>query len=153
MTGRIVLFPVIGVVMCMLQGCTGEPPTETDSVLFSFKQEISSTVHELSLRRNESTRIPVAVRNVGEQTWSSVGRAPVNVSYKWFRDGVVLPIEGERTVLPRPLAPGDSEPVDLTVVAPPEGGRLLLRITLVQESVAWFMARGGKPLEIWVTVS
>jgi hypothetical protein len=145
--------PVIGILMCVLHGCTGEPPPQTDYALTSFNEQISSTVHELSMRRNASTRVPVVIRNGGDQPWSSRGKAPVVVSYKWFSNGVMLPIEGKRTGLPRPIAPGESVPVDVTVVAPPQSGRLLLKITLVQEGVAWFMSRGGQPLEIWMTLS
>jgi hypothetical protein len=60
----------------------------------------------------------------------------------------MLPIEGERTPLPAMLQPGESLGVEMRVVAPEQGRDLVLKITLVQEGVAWFMSKGGKSLDI-----
>ncbi len=77
---------------------------------------------------------------------------PVEVSYKWFDHGVMLPIEGDRAPLPAKVAPGAS--VNLTVkgTAPQTGQQLVLKITLVQEAVARFMSKGAPTLDIPVAL-
>jgi hypothetical protein len=61
-------------------------------------------------------------------------------------------MDGKRTPLPAPLAPGGSVVLRLEVEAPTIGGSYLLRLSMVQEHVAWFDARGGHPLDLPITV-
>ena len=70
----------------------------------------------------------------------SVPPNPVHLSYKWLRadTGQALAIEGVRTTLPRALLPLGSDTLKMRVQAPDEPGDYILRITLVQELVAWF---------------
>jgi hypothetical protein len=93
-------------------------------------------------------QVPVTIKNTTNEGWEIVGKYPVVVSYKWFQDGVMLPIEGERTLLPARLSPGDSVTLTVKGTAPQNGQKLLLKITLVQEGVAWFLLQGAHPLEI-----
>jgi len=72
----------------------------------------------------------------------------VVVSYKWFDHGVMLPIEGDRTLLPGKVPAGGSVNVTVKGTAPQTGQQLVLKITLVQEGVAWFLTKGAPPLEI-----
>ena len=51
---------------------------------------------------------------------------------------------------PGPLKPGDEASFAAKVVAPASGRDLTLKLTLVQEDVAWFMISGATPLEIRV---
>jgi hypothetical protein len=133
----------------ILNGC-GEAPriSEINQPLSSFEQEITSTVNRMRMQPSAIVQLPVTVKNIGGETWVSKGSAPVNVSYKWFQNGMMLPIEGERTFLPRSIGPGESVPVQVKVAAPAHGDNLVLKVTLVQEGVAWFMIKGGKSLEI-----
>jgi hypothetical protein len=64
----------------------------------------------------------------------------------------MLPIEGERTVLPRPLPPNAQETVLAKVTAPQSGSNLILRFSLVQEGVAWFFSKDATALDIPVTL-
>ena len=123
-----------------------------NSPLPSFSEDIQSSVKSLSLRHAETTMVPVTLRNTGPVTWPTLGKLPVNMSYRWFDHGTMLPIEGERTRLPIPLTPGDSVHMQMTVLAPERTGDLVLRISLVQEGVAWFMLAGASPLELPVSV-
>jgi hypothetical protein len=107
--------------------------------LTSFRQVLTSSLDKLSLRPGQEIRVPVHIENPGTETWISAGRFPVTISYKWFKDGELLPLEGERTILPGSLAPNQDVNVDVRVVAPSMAGNFTLRISLVQEGVAWFM--------------
>jgi hypothetical protein len=141
------------VLLCLgiLGGCgAGNPPAsdEVNGPLSAFQQDIASPVHQLTLHANEVIQLPVTIKNTGRELLASKGAAPVVVSYKWFEGGTMLPVEGERTLLPHALAPGESVPLELKVVAPPQAKPIVLKVTLVQEGVAWFFTRGAKPLEI-----
>jgi len=125
-------------------------PNATNERLTNFSQQITSSVHGLAVSPGETLSIPVTVKNTGNHGLSSAGSFPVAFSYKWFDGGKMLGIEGERTLLPRPLNPGDEVSFAAKVVAPSGGQDLTLKLTLVQEGVAWFMTAGGKPLEIRV---
>jgi hypothetical protein len=125
-------------------------PTATNEAFTTFNQRITSSVHDLSVSPGEILTIPVTVKNTGDRHISSAGKFPVTFSYKWFDGGKMLPIEGERTLLPRALNPGDEVSFAAKVVAPLQGQSLTLKLTLVQEGVAWFMTSGGSPLEIAV---
>jgi hypothetical protein len=127
---------------------TPADPNGTNEAFTAFSQQITSPLHTLTVSPGETLSIPVTVKNTGNQRISSTGKFPVTCSYKWFDGGTMLQIEGERTGLPRPLNPGDEASFAAKVVAPPRGQDLTLKLTLVQEGVAWFMTSGGTPLEI-----
>ena len=92
--------------------------TGLSSPLSTFDQRIQSSVHDLAVAANEKFDLPVRIENPGIETWTSVGSAPVNVSYKWFKDKKILPIEGDRTPLPKPIDPKASADMILHIVAP-----------------------------------
>ena len=120
--------------------------------LGSFNQIIQSSAANLSVSANEKFDVPVRIENPGTDTWVSAGNAPVNVSYKWFLDGKMLPIEGERTGLPKPIEPKTSANVTVHIVAPGLPGKYELRVTLVQEGVSWFMTKSNTYLSLPVSV-
>ena len=84
-------------------------------------------------------RVRAKVTNTGDATLVSAPPNPVHVSYQW-RDPASgeLHMEGMRTTLAKPLAPGDTAEVTLRLLTPWEPGEYSLRITPVQELVAWF---------------
>ena len=97
-----------------------------------------STAH-LEGRPAEVLKVPVEVRN-DTRTWlsSQFEYQPVNLSYRWFdTQGNLSVSEGHRTGLPRPLGPGDSANVEVTVQLPAAPGAYELSLTLVQEHFAW----------------
>lgn len=77
----------------------------------------------------------------------------MTVSYKWFKGAEMLPIEGERTMLPARLGPKQAANIDVRVVAPNQPGDFSLRITMVQEGVAWFMGKSNQFLDLPVSVN
>lgn len=82
---------------------------------------------------------------------------PVHLSYKWLEptSGAQLPgIEGLRTTLPRALPPGEDLNVMIRVQAPAVPGEYELRVTMVQEFVAWFDdLDGGNAFSARVTIA
>lgn len=134
-------------------GCHHEqaPAQETGGLqqpLTSFRENLTSSATNLTFHPGQEIKVPVRVQNPGTETWVSAGKFPVTVSYKWFKQADMLPIEGERTLLPKPVGPGQSVDVNVRVVAPNQPGDYTVRITLVQEAVAWFMIQGGSFLQL-----
>jgi hypothetical protein len=123
-------------------GTGGEQP------LTSFRQILTTSTAKLTVHPGQEIKLPVRVQNPGSETWAPTGRYPVTVSYKWFKGTEMLPIEGERTVLPGPVAPNQAVSTDVRVVAPGQKGDYTLRITLVQEGVGWFMMNSNTFLEL-----
>lgn len=66
---------------------------------------------------------------------------------------VMVVFEGIRTSLPRDLPPGETAALSATIQGPPQEGKFILRLTMVQEGVAWFEKFGGQPLDLPVTVT
>jgi hypothetical protein len=143
-------------IACKQSGTKTTEPMPTlgglDEPLTSFRQNLTSTTTSLTLHPGQDIKVPVRIENLGAETLTSLGRLPVNVSYKWFKGTEMLPIEGERTGLPAPIRPKQAADVDVRVIAPNEPGDYALRITLVQEAVAWFMIKSNTFLELTVTV-
>lgn len=118
--------------------------------LKSFRQNLTSTTARLTLRPGQHTKLPVRVENPGPDTWDSSAAFPVRVSYRLIQGTRV--IEGTRTMLASPIGPHDFANVDVEVIAPDQPGEYTLRVSLVQEFVAWFMDKSGMFLEVPVTV-
>lgn len=125
---------------------------EPSQSLSSYNQIIESDTKNLSVSTSQRFDIPVHIKNPGTDTWSSTGAAPVTISYKWFLNGEMLPIEGERTLLPEPIAPTGAADVTVHVVAPTETGKYELRVTLVHEGVTWFMTKSSNYLSLPISV-
>jgi hypothetical protein len=125
---------------------------QTNSRLPSFAQSIQSDVKKLSLSVGEKITIPVTLRNTGQEAWSSIGKAPITFSYRWLLDSQDKVLYTARTLLPQPLPSGNSVALTATVIGPPVPGDYTLRLSMVQEGIAWFFNEGGQPLDIPVKV-
>jgi hypothetical protein len=95
----------------------------------------------LRFRAGETIEMDCRLENLGNAFLTSAPPYPVYLSYKWFspHSGQWLQAhEGMRTVLPLAIAPKTSAWARMRIQAPPLSGTLLLRLTPVQEHVAWF---------------
>jgi SpoIID/LytB domain protein len=85
------------------------------------------------------TTIAVTLRNVGAAAWNAAGANPVRLAYHWEdASGRTVVWEGERTPLPRDVAPNDAVAIAATVLAPERLGQLRLRFAALKEGVTWF---------------
>jgi len=164
---RIHLLSLIVLLVAALVGCSssskGAQPsqsastqvtrTEPSGALKSYQQTISSAVKALTLKPGETVTVNVTVTNPGPETWQNGGTNPVDLSYHWLRNDEVLPSDGDRAYLERPLEPGQSVTLKLPVVAPRTSGQLTLGISMVQEGLTWFaLGPGGSWYRIPVRV-
>ena len=127
-------------------------PTGADKRLSKFVQEITSNTTSLTLTSGKDFIIPVTVKNIGSETWPAGGNYPVVLGYVWFKDGKPLSIDTPRVLLPSNVVSGASQEVKLPVKPPTIAGSYTLKLTMVQEQVAWFFGAGAKTLDIPVTV-
>ncbi len=130
---------------------------EENAALVNFSQSLRSSIHEARVEAGQTLDVPVRVENDGNDWWASLGRFPVRLSYLWLVSGPGMRIEGPRWAFPA-MGPGQTMQLNVEAVVPPEaakapGGEATLRISLVQEHVAWFYEHGGAPLDVRVHVS
>jgi hypothetical protein len=93
----------------------------------------------LEAGRTYSSRL--LIRNAGTTRWVAGGG--IRISYHWKSpDGSVIVGDGERTLLPTDVEPGQSVTVCATLLVPERPGPARLEWDMVQEGVAWFSAGG-----------
>ncbi len=133
--------------MASLAGGAGE-----NEPVHDFREQIAGSIKPLRVAAGGTTSLPVTITDVSSERWVSRGKYPVALSYRWLKAGKDAGLEGLRTSLPIPLNPGQAEGVEARIVAPGDAGAFVLRLSLVQDGVAWFVFRGAKPLDIPVRV-
>ena len=85
--------------------------------------------------------VPLRLTNRSKSFFTSAPPAPVYVSYKWtdpLNGALLTDARAYRSRLPRTMLPGESIDMTAHVVVPPGAGHAKLRITALQEGVAWF---------------
>jgi len=118
-----------------------------------FSAQISVEAVPSHVPTRTSFPLAIRIRNTGKQTWLASGPRPVNAAYHWLDTaGGVVVYEGRRTSLPYDLNGGDEALLQMIVEAPERPGPHVLRITLVQESVAWFEDYGAEPVDLAIAV-
>jgi hypothetical protein len=105
----------------------------------------------LQLRPGEQRTTRIRVTNGGRKTWTSGEQ--FHLAYHWWNLERHLLEEGERTRLPRDIAPGESVVLDATVRAPRQAGQVLLVWDMVQEHTTWFSGQGVAPRVVPAMIS
>jgi hypothetical protein len=101
---------------------------------------VRSTVPTLSIAAGDIFALEVEIGNEGDVPWQEKGRRCTKLCYRWLRENAEpLVLEGERSNIGGDLMPGEKRRVWMTVHAPQKyTGTAILRLTVVQEHVAWF---------------
>lgn len=80
----------------------------------------------------------LSVRNGTRHVLSSFGKYPLHLSCHWLHaKGGMAVYDGRRTAMFPPLLPGRTATYNVDVTAPDAPGEYVLRLTVVQETVAW----------------
>jgi hypothetical protein len=105
------------------------------------------------VRAGTRCRARVALENAGSATWRARGRTGIRVAYHWL-DALGNPLvwDGERTVLPHPVAPGEALELEVAVDAPRPPGPYVLSFDLVEEHRFWLAEVGSRTLDVPVEV-
>ncbi len=114
------------------------------------------TLPSESVTPGERFTSTLAMINLGDTIW---------LTGQETRPGLVMPgmkimneegdvvVESHGPLLPRPVAPGQSLTVDVSVIAPNRPGVYSVKIDLVDQKVCWFEERGSQPIEFTLNVS
>lgn len=103
---------------------------------------------------DKEIKVPVSVQNTSNFVWDSTSANSVNFSYNWFDfKGNRVVLDGERTALPKSLAPHDSVKLNAVIKFPKRPGKYTLILSMVQEGVAWFNDQGAQAPKIPVTIT
>jgi hypothetical protein len=134
------------------------PPTAQASqqqALKDFSAEVSTSGKLENLKMGETVILPVVIKNTGTENWLPPIDRPINFGYHWLDETGQNPVvfDGIRTGLPQGLQAGAQIELQAKIQAPDTPGKYILRLTLVQETVAWFENKGMKPLDIVVMVN
>ena len=84
--------------------------------------------------------VVVAVTNRSKHRLESLMPNPIHLAYHWVNaeTGAMVVYDGMRTRLKTAVRPGMVENTTMEIAPPPETGRYLLQISIVQEMVAWW---------------
>lgn len=120
---------------------------------------------ELDSRRTEGLRaviearldglnVHVTVRNIGKAKWLDSHEPHGGVAlgaHLHDANGQLVDLDYARTILPRPLAPGEEVTFDFTL-PPLQAGRWVVELDCVAEKVAWFAQVGSTPTRLEIDV-
>jgi uncharacterized protein YcfL len=139
----------------VLIACDSGSKTGTNSAaaLREFKQEIVVRTPVKQIRLGQKVMLAVTIKNPGIDIWRAFSERPVRLSYHWMdQKGKIVIYDGERTILPRDINPGEAVELQAVVKSPDQKGVYILHLTLVQEQVAWFDDKGGEAVDIQVSI-
>jgi hypothetical protein len=120
-----------------------------------FQQEIKVFEFPEIVASQSSINVPVILKNTSNFLWSNKSNKPTNFSYRWIDSNGNLAVfdgDGERTLLPYDMSPGDLVALNSVIKTPNIPGQYKLILTMVQEHVAWFHDQNADFLEIPVKV-
>lgn len=93
------------------------------------------------MRADALQHVQVEVTNLGDE-WLPRGphpEPPLCVGYRWWReDGTEIARHTLRTPFTETVAPGATTRLTMAIQAPPDHGRLQLRVDLIHDGVRWF---------------
>ncbi|MBN3960650.1 MAG: glycosyltransferase family 39 protein [Nostoc sp. NMS8] len=119
-----------------------------------FLQEIKIINNTETIKAGSILRMPIFIKNKSNFIWYNSGRNPTNLSYRWLdASGKLVVADGNRTILPFDVSPGESVAINAVVTVPTIPGEYTLILTMVQETVAWFSDKQSPYPKIDVTVT
>jgi hypothetical protein len=145
---KIADFRVAGIRGVGFEGVVKLKPSLSASKIQIMDKADRETMEKVSLKIKE-TPSKVAMRSVfyctvdiinfTPKVINSIGDNPVNISYHWLNENgdVITHFGGERSNITPSLLPFNHSEYRLKVISPEEEGKYRLRVTLVQEGIAW----------------
>jgi 4-amino-4-deoxy-L-arabinose transferase-like glycosyltransferase len=123
----------------------------------ALRAEIRVADAPLVMSAGVKQELKVRVRNAGDRLWLERERTgskyQVALGNHWLdSSGRVLRNDDGRTTLRSDLAPGEEVEMSLVVNTPQRAGDYVLEIDMLQESVAWFGAKGSQTVRLPVKI-
>lgn len=107
----------------------------------SYRVQVTLPQGVEPMRADGIQHVQVEIRNLGDQWLPRAPRPepPIQVGYRWWREnGTEIARPTLRTPLTETVAPGATTRLTMAIQAPPDHGRLQLRVDVVHENVRWF---------------
>jgi hypothetical protein len=123
-----------------------------------FRVEYRLSTTHATVGAGEALDAPMTLRNTGTLTWRREGPGATRLARHWYRiEGTtgreqLSEYDGDRTELPRSVAPGEQVEITTTGPAPRQEGEYRLALDLVEEGVTWFSEHGNEPASLRVLV-
>ena len=135
-----------GVTWFSAQGVT--PRDIGISVTNGFAATYSAPAPATSFLPGSRAVLPITLTNTGLVLWPAGGPNPVHLAAHVYdaANGLIV-WDGERSVLPADVAPGQSVTVPVAIAVPGSTtpARYTVRVDLVREGIAWFSSSGVTP--------
>jgi len=97
------------------------------------------------LGATEYMLVDVTLTNSGDKPLlSTKGLGSVYLSYQWVGADGNMVVDGIRTAILKPIAPGESRNMSVWVELPRRRGPLQLKLSPIQEGCAWFYRSNPK---------
>jgi hypothetical protein len=143
---------VMGIAVCGRVKESNAPRPDAPLPDSAFRVKWDRVVVPPVVEGNAVFPVDVTFTNIGDKAWPDAATADprkngawaVRVAYRWLgADGKILSKYGDRVDLPKPVPPGGTQAVRISVKSPPNPGQYRLQVDLLQELVSWFEARGA----------
>jgi hypothetical protein len=166
---------ILAAVLSFLSACTQPKPKAGDKTdasapvqaslplagpaLSDYKCELAAKGIPKSMEAGyEETAIHLKVTNKSSAKWFAFlpDRSiinSVNIGYRWFNGNNMIMDGTSRAKFSADVEPGATAEVELKIAPPKEPGVYTLRISPVQETIAWFYDAGGCKFEASVKVT
>ncbi|WP_163649713.1 hypothetical protein [Modicisalibacter sp. 'Wilcox'] len=93
---------------------------------------------DLEFHADGRRKLLINVENRSTSIWKTSPEKPLFAAYHWYDDeGNVHDLDGKRTLLPRPILPGETLAMEMDVVVPTSPGDYQLMATMVMEDQFW----------------
>lgn len=144
------LFSVVVILAACSKG--GEVQT-TATPLNNFSQDITAENAPGKINAGENFSLSVTVKNTSNETWvKSAKTYHVHPVLLWLDDSGKT-VAAKSAYFPKNLGPDESISLQIPLSAPARKGKYVLRVTMVQEDVAYFDKKGAKPLDMTIIVN
>ncbi|MGH8572987.1 MAG: hypothetical protein ACREX8_10495, partial [Gammaproteobacteria bacterium] len=117
----------------------------------AYRAELSVLRAPTELTSGAAASIGVRITNTSDTEWPA--EPLINLGNHWCGDGELLVVDDGRVEVPRPLGPGQSVEVNLTVNAPSAAGDHVMELDLVHEHLSWWADRGSSTLRVPIRVA
>jgi ubiquinone/menaquinone biosynthesis C-methylase UbiE len=155
--GGVLLFQLPAGLIPSLSGVTGGDTTvasDSNPILpdIAFRAEIKPHIGSLVAKPASRVNFLVTVKNLSPVTWPSpkeLGNCILGVGTRWLNEkGEIVIDDDARSSLDWSLRPNEKRALLLECTTPPEPGRYILELDMVQDLVSWFALKGSEVVRL-----
>ncbi len=135
----------------VLVSCKRQKTKETPSS--EYDASIRAKKNKFSVKEGDTLHISFQLKNLGQNTWSSLTENPYLLSYHLLdEDGQTRRYDNRRFTLPQEVLPGQKINFPIDIRSPLQEGEYILEFDLLREGLSWFKDFGSETCKIALTV-